>query len=68
MEDLVVLSAKDNETKYDLEGDCSTILRAVEIVEDEERLKAVQGHFAMKKHRLDELSQSEFLKKIGFRK
>lgn len=67
MSDTVILAPQTEESKYDLKGDCETIIRAVEIVEDEERLKAVQEHFALQKHRLEELSKSEFLKKIGFR-
>lgn len=67
MGDMVVLASKPDESKYDLEGDCEILIKAVDIVEDEERLKAVQEHFALKKHRLEELSKSEFLKKIGFR-
>lgn len=63
----IVLAPQNDGSKYDLEGDCETITRAVEIVEDDERLKAVQEHFALKRHRLEELSKSEFLKKIGFR-
>jgi len=67
MPEMVILPARAEESKYDLKGDCETLIRAVEIVDDEERLKAVQAHFAAQKHRLEELSQSEFLKKIGFR-
>lgn len=66
-EEMVILPAQAAASKYDLEGDCETLMRAVEIIEDEERLKAVQERFALQKHRLEELSKTEFLKKIGIR-
>lgn len=53
--------------KWEIQSDCETLMRAKEIVEDEERLKAAQEYFTKQKETLEELSKSDFLKKIGFR-
>lgn len=57
---------KERDT-WEIQSDCETLMRAKEIVEDEERLKAAQEYFTKQKETLEELSKSEFLKKIGFR-
>lgn len=53
--------------EWDIRNDCDTLMRAKEIVEDEDRLKEAQEYFTKQKETLEELSKSEFLKKIGFR-
>lgn len=42
-------------------------MRAKEIVEDEKRLEKAQEYFSKQKEILNDLSKSEFLKKIGLR-
>lgn len=66
MEMLVAKSAEKRD-EWEIRNDCDTLMRAKEIVEDEERLAAAQEYFTKQKETLEELSKSEFLKKIGFR-
>jgi len=53
--------------EWEIRNDCDTLMRAKEIVEDEKRLAAAQEYFTKQKETLEELSKSDFLKKIGFR-
>lgn len=52
---------------WQIQSDCETLMRAQEIVSDEKRLEDAQEYFKKQKEKLDELSNTDFLKKIGFR-
>lgn len=56
-----------SEDRWQIQNDCETLMRAKEIVEDEKRLEKAQEYFSKQKEILDDLSKSEFLKKIGLR-
>lgn len=64
---MIAIKAEDKRSDWEIQSDCETLMRAMEIVEDEERLEAAQEYFKKQKERLEELSKSDFMKKIGFR-
>jgi hypothetical protein len=64
---MMITSAVDSDDKWQIQSDCETLMRAKEIVEDEKRLEKAQEYFSKQKEILDDLSKSEFLKKIGLR-
>lgn len=56
------------EDRWQIERDCQTLIQAREVIEDEDRLAAAQAYFEEQKNALDELSKTEYWKKIGIRK
>lgn len=65
--ELMDVKAVPKRDEWEIRNDCDTLMRAKDIVEDEERLKEAQEYFTKQKETLEELSKSDFLKKIGFR-
>jgi hypothetical protein len=65
--EMMAVKTKPKRDEWEIRNDCDTLMRAKEIAEDEERLAAAQEYFTKQKETLEELSKSEFLKKIGFR-
>ncbi|MDD2267477.1 hypothetical protein [Sulfuricurvum sp.] len=65
--DMLSVKTVPQRDEWEIRNDCDTLMRAKEIIEDEERLKAAQEYFTKQKETLEELSKSDFLKKIGFR-
>lgn len=55
------------EEKWKLEDDVRTLTRAMEIVKDEKRLKAVQAFAKDKKAELEMVEDVSYLKKIGLK-
>lgn len=55
------------EEKWQLEEDVRTLSRAMEIVSDEKRLKAVQDLAKEKKAELEMVEDVSYLKKIGLK-
>lgn len=64
---MLAVKMENQRDEWQIQSDCETLMRAMEIVEDEERLEAAQEYFKKQKERLEELSKSDFMKKIGFR-
>lgn len=65
--ELISVPSEAKRDEWEIRNDCDTLMRAKDIVEDEKRLAAAQEYFTKQKETLEELSKSEFLKKIGFR-
>lgn len=55
------------EEKWELEGDVRTLTKAMEIVKDEKRLKAVQDFAKEMKAELEMVEDVSYLKKIGLK-
>lgn len=61
----VVMS--ENEKFYRAESDFDTLVRAGEVLEDKERLEAVQEHAKKAKESFNKVLSKDYLKKIGIK-
>jgi hypothetical protein len=62
-----MLVGDSTDDQWEIQRDCETLMRAKEIVEDPKRLEKAQAFFTKQTEAMKALSDTDFLKKIGFR-
>lgn len=60
------LGTNELDSRWELERDFETLIRASEISSDSERLKKVQEFAKKQKEAMDKVLDTEYLKSIGF--
>lgn len=56
----------EREKQWQKESDFETLIRASQIIKDEERLKGAKEFAKQQKKSLDEILDSDYFRKIGF--